>query len=42
MIATKTDGAFITHYSDNGKHYISLADNNVWSPDAYPAYWKVV
>ena len=26
----------------NGKHYISLADNNVWSPDAYPAYWKVV
>lgn len=26
----------------NGKHYVSLADNNVWSPDAYPAYWKVV
>lgn len=26
----------------NGKHYISLADNNVWSPDAYPDFWKVV
>ena len=25
----------------NGKHYISTMDGNVWSPDAYPAGWKV-
>lgn len=24
----------------NGKHYISLIDNNVWSPDDYPAGWE--
>lgn len=24
----------------NGKVYESLIDNNVWSPDAYPAGWK--
>ena len=24
----------------NGKTYESLIDNNVWSPDAYPAGWK--
>ena len=34
-------------YSKGGKvtykgvHYTSLIDNNVWSPDAYPAGWKV-
>lgn len=26
----------------NGKHYISLADNNVWSPDVYPTYWELM
>ena len=26
----------------NGAVYESLIDNNVWSPDAYPAGWKVV
>lgn len=26
----------------NGKTYESTIDNNVWSPDAYPAGWKVV
>lgn len=26
----------------NGKHYISLIDSNTWSPDAYPAGWKLV
>lgn len=26
----------------NGKIYESLIDNNVWSPDAYPAGWKEV
>lgn len=26
----------------NGKVYESLIDNNVWSPDAYPAGWKEV
>lgn len=25
----------------NGKLYISLIDGNAWSPDAYPAGWKV-
>lgn len=29
-------GAKVTY---NGKHYRSLIDNNVWSPDAYPAGW---
>lgn len=24
----------------NGKHYVSLIDNNVWSPDTYPAGWQ--
>lgn len=24
----------------NAKHYISLIDGNVWSPDAYPAGWE--
>lgn len=23
-----------------GEHYISLIDNNTWSPEAYPAGWK--
>lgn len=27
--------------SYEGKHYISLIDNNVWSPVAYPAGWEV-
>lgn len=26
----------------NGKTYESLIDNNVWSPEAYPAGWKEV
>lgn len=26
----------------NGKHYISKIDNNVWSPDDYPAGWELV
>lgn len=26
----------------NGNTYESLIDNNVWSPDAYPAGWKLV
>lgn len=26
----------------NGKHYTSLLDGNVWSPDAYPAGWQLV
>lgn len=26
----------------NGKTYESLIDNNVWSPDAYPAGWQEV
>ena len=26
----------------NGKKYISLIDNNTWSPDAYPAGWQLV
>ena len=25
----------------NGKHYVSLIDGNVWSPDAYPQGWEV-
>lgn len=24
----------------NGKHYTSLIDGNVWSPDTYPAGWE--
>lgn len=26
----------------NGKHYQSNIDNNVWSPDEYPAGWRLV
>ena len=26
----------------NGKKYESTIDNNVWSPDAYPAGWKLI
>lgn len=26
----------------NGKIYESVIDNNVWSPDGYPAGWKLV
>lgn len=26
----------------NGTVYESIIDNNVWSPDAYPAGWKIV
>ena len=26
----------------NGNTYESLIDNNVWSPDAYPAGWKLI
>lgn len=27
--------------SYNGKHYVSLIDNNVWSPEVTPQYWEV-
>lgn len=31
------------HYPDaDGAVYVSLIDNNVWSPDAYPTGWEVV
>jgi hypothetical protein len=31
------------HYPDaDGPVYVSTIDNNVWSPDAYPAGWEVV
>ena len=30
-------GAKVTY---KGEHYISLIDNNVWAPDAYPAGWE--
>lgn len=31
------------HYPDkDGPVYVSLIDNNVWSPEAYPAGWEVV
>lgn len=26
----------------NGKTYKSIIDNNVWSPDTYPAGWEVI
>ena len=26
----------------NGKTYESVIDNNVWSPDTYPAGWKEI
>ena len=26
----------------NGKTYESLIDNNIWSPEAYPAGWKEI
>ena len=26
----------------NGQHYISLIDNNTWSPEAYPAGWQLM
>ena len=28
--------------TEDGKVYRSTADNNVWSPSAYPAYWEEV
>jgi hypothetical protein len=31
----------VMRYTD-GKTYKSLIDNNVWSPDTYPAGWEVV
>ena len=31
----------IVKYTD-GKTYKSLIDNNVWSPDTYPAGWEVI
>lgn len=31
------------HYPDkDGPVYVSLIDNNVWSPEAYPAGWELV
>lgn len=31
------------HYPDaDGPVYVSTIDNNVWSPEAYPAGWEVV
>ena len=33
----------LVHYPDaDGPVYRSTIDNNVWSPDAYPAGWEVV
>lgn len=26
----------------NGKHYISLIDNNTWDPETYSDGWKLV
>jgi hypothetical protein len=26
----------------NGKTYESLINGNVWTPDAYPAGWKII
>lgn len=26
----------------NGKTYVSIIDNNIWSPEAYPAGWELV
>lgn len=26
----------------NGKHYVSLIDNNTWAPDVYPQGWEEV
>ena len=26
----------------NGKTYVSTIDNNIWSPDAYPAGWQEI
>ena len=28
--------------SFNGKHYISLIDNNTWDPESYPSGWQLV
>lgn len=28
------------HVTFNGKHYISIIDNNVWSPETTPQYWE--
>ncbi|MBE6671337.1 MAG: hypothetical protein E7593_03945 [Ruminococcaceae bacterium] len=42
---TGAHDAYITgnvmRYTD-GKVYVSMIDNNVWSPDTYPAGWEVV
>lgn len=33
----------LVHYPDaDGPVYRSIADNNVWSPEAYPAGWEAV
>lgn len=26
----------------NGKTYVSVIDNNIWSPEAYPAGWNII
>lgn len=26
----------------NGKIYVSVIDNNIWSPEAYPAGWEIM
>lgn len=26
----------------NGQVYVSIIDNNIWSPEAYPAGWEIV
>lgn len=32
-------GAKVTY---EGQHYVSLIDNNIWSPEAYPQGWELV
>lgn len=35
---TYAKGAKVTY---KGQHYVSLIDNNSWSPEAYPAGWEL-
>jgi len=39
---TGASDAYMTgdHITFNGKHYVSLIDNNVWSPETTPQYWE--
>lgn len=35
-------GDKVYYPDENGSIYISKIDNNVWSPEAYPAAWEIV